>query len=202
VHTSLLEAQIAMLDFQAARWLIDGEVPPQAGNDHPTGIPTGVFPTSDGQINIAAANGRLFRRLCDALNAPELPDDPDYASGELRSQNRAALNLAIGDLTKGRTSAEWVERLNEAGVPCGPINSVDETFADPQVQHLGIVTPVDDPTRGRLQLVGQAVNMARTPQPKEMRRPSPGCGEHTEEILEGLGLDAKAIADLRAQRVI
>ena len=202
VHTSLLEAQIAMLDFQAARWLIDEEVPPQAGNDHPTGIPTGVFPTSDGQINIAAANGRLFRRLCDALGAPALPDDPDYADGTLRSQNRAGLNAAIGELTKGRTSAEWVVRLNEAGVPCGPINSVDETFADPQVQQLGIVTPVDHPSRGSMNLVGQAVNMARTSQPDQMRRPSPDCGEHTEEILEELGLDTKAIADLRAQRVI
>ena len=136
VHTSLLEAQIAMLDFQAARWLIAGEVPGQAGNDHPTGIPTGTFPTADGAINIAASGQRLWRRLIDAIAAPELGDDPRFATGKLRSKNRRALNERIAAITETRPGAEWVEHLNAAGVPCGPINGIDQTFADPQVRHL------------------------------------------------------------------
>ncbi len=121
VHTSLLEAQIAMLDFQAARWLIDGERPPQAGNDHPTGIPTGVFETADGHINIAAA-GPIFPRLCAAIGAPELTEHADYRRAPDRSKNRVALNAVLAGYTKQKSSAEWIELLNEAGVPCGPIN--------------------------------------------------------------------------------
>ena len=202
VHTSLLEAQIAMLDFQAARWLIANEVPPQAGNDHPTGIPTGVFPTADGHINIAAAGGALYRRMCDAIGAPELVEHPDYRSGGARSKNRAALNAAISERTRERTSAQWIELLNEAGVPCGPINSIDETFADAQVQHLGIATPMDSPAIGTVDVVGQPVHLVRTPQPPRMRLPTPELGEHTDEILGRLGYDAAAIAKLREQGVV
>ena len=202
VHTSLLEAQIAMLDFQAARWLIDEEIPPQAGNDHPTGIPTGVFPTADGEINIAEANDRLFRRLCDALEFSELAFHEDYSDQELRSLNRSKLNKVISEITKTRTSAEWIDLLNKTGVPSGPINSVDETFADPQVEHLGIVTKIKHPDRGVIQVVGQAVNMERTPQPSQMRRPSPKCGEHTQEILETFGFNDEQISDLRSRGVI
>ncbi|HEX2885718.1 CoA transferase, partial [Vineibacter terrae] len=137
VHTSLIEAQIFMLDFQAARWLIDGEVAKQAGNDHPTGIPTGVFPTSDGHINIAASGDGLWKRFCEAIAAPELLAHPDHATGQLRSRNRKALNERIGAITRTRPSAHWIAALNKAGVPCGPINTIDQTFAEPQVQHLG-----------------------------------------------------------------
>ena len=202
VHTSLLEAQIAMLDFQAARWLIDHDVAGQAGNDHPTVSPTGVFPTTDGHINIAASGGALYRRLCDAIGAPELIDHPDYAGGALRSKNRAALNAAIAERTKTRPSQEWVDLLNEAGVPCGPINTIDQTFADPQVQALGIVTPMDHPTRGSVEVVGQAVNLARTPQPPRVRMTTPELGQHTDGVLSELGYEAAAIADLRERHVI
>ena len=202
VHTSLLEAQIAMLDFQAARWLIDHDVAGQAGNDHPTVSPTGVFPTTDGHINIAASGGALYRRLCDAIGAPELIEHPDYAGGALRSKNRAALNAAIAERTKTRPSQEWVELLNEAGVPCGPINTIDQTFADPQVQALGIVTPMDHPTLGSVEVVGQAVNLARTPQPARVRMTTPELGQHTDGVLSELGYEAAAIADLRERHVI
>ena len=131
VHTSLLEAQIQMLDFQAARWLISQEVAPQAGNDHPTSIPTGVFPTADGHINIAASGGILWQRLCQTLGLEELLDDPDYADNELRSKNRKALNARISEVTPSRTSGEWIEVLNEAGVPCGPINTIDANVRGP-----------------------------------------------------------------------
>ena len=201
VHTSLLEAQIQMLDFQAARWLISQEVAPQAGNDHPTSIPTGVFPTADGHINIAASGGILWQRLCQTLGLEALLDDPDYADNELRSKNRKALNARISEVTPSRTSAEWIEVLNEAGVPCGPINTIDATFADPQVQALGIARPMPRPQLGDTHVVGQAINLARTPQPPS-HRATPELGEHTDEILGSLGLDGDAIRELRENGVI
>ncbi len=167
VHTSLLEAQIFMLDFQGSRWLMAGEVAKQAGNDHPTGIPTGVFPTSDGQINIAASGDHMFRRFCEAADAMALLDDPDYATGPPRSKNRKALNERIGEITKKRPAAYWVELMNEVGVPCGPIYTIDQTFADPQVQHLEMARPIDHPKLGPLE--GR--------RPGDQHDPHPGAGE-------------------------
>ena len=202
VHTSLLEAQIAMLDFQAARWLIGGEIPEQAGNDHPTGIPTGVFPTADGHINTAASGDTMFRRLCTAIGAPELTDHPDYRRPAQRSKNRLALNTALAEYTKRHPSHEWIAALNEASVPCGPIYTIDQTMEDPQVKHLGIATPVDHPRLGRLEMVGQAIHLDRTPQPPAMRAAAPDIGAHTDEVLGELGFDRKAIAGLRERGVI
>jgi formyl-CoA transferase len=201
VHTSLLEAQIFMLDFQAARWLISGEVAGQAGNDHPTSVPTGVFPTSDGHINIAAAGAGLWKRLCTAIGAPEMATAPEFASPDLRSKNRKALNERIGAVTKKQTSAHWVEQLNKAGVPCGAINRIDQTFAEPQVEHLGIARPVAHPRLGDIKVVGQPINMSANPQPSSMR-PTPELSQHTAEVLGDLGFDAEAIADLRARGVV
>ncbi len=201
VHTSLLEAQIFMLDFQAARWLMAGEVAPQAGNDHPTGIPTGVFPTADGEINIAASGDHMFRRFCEAADAMALLGDPDYATGAERSKNRKTLNQRIAEITRRRPSAYWIELLNEVGVPCGPIYRIDETFADPQVRHLEMARPIDHPKLGRLAAVGQAINMTRTPEPETLR-PTPDLGEHTDAILREFGYDEKRIAGLRARAVI
>jgi formyl-CoA transferase len=200
VHTSLLEAQIAMLDFQAARWLIGKEVPKQAGNDHPTGIPTGVFPTKDGVVNIASSGQRLYERFCRAIGAPELLENPDYRTGELRSRNRAALNAAIAEHTRKHTSAELIEMMDEAGVPCGPINTIDQVFAEPQVEHLGIAQPVEHPTLGTYEVVGQAVHLTRTP--SYMRRATPERGEHTGEVLAEYGYDRDEVARLRAAGVV
>jgi crotonobetainyl-CoA:carnitine CoA-transferase CaiB-like acyl-CoA transferase len=200
VQTSLLQAQIAMLDFQAARWLIAHEVPKQAGNDHPTSIPTGVFRTKDGHINIAASGKEMFRRLCGAIGAEALLDDPRFAGERERSLNRNALNSAIEERTSTRNSAEWIEILNKAGVPSGPIYSIDQVFADPQVRHLGMARPVEHPTLGRLELVNQAMNLSRTP--SVMNSATPERGQHTEEVLRELGYDAPAIAKLRERRVV
>jgi crotonobetainyl-CoA:carnitine CoA-transferase CaiB-like acyl-CoA transferase len=202
VHTSLLEAQIFMLDFQASRWLQAGEVAKQAGNDHPTGIPTGLFPTSDGQINIAASGDLMFRRFCEAADALHLLDDPDYKTGPQRSKNRKRLNEVIAEITKKKPSAYWVELMNEVGVPCGPLYTIDQTFADPQVQHLEMARPMDHGRLGELKVVGQAINMMRTPEPARMRHATPDLGEHSEEILAELGYTKSDIADLRAKSVL
>jgi formyl-CoA transferase len=201
VHTSLIEAQIFMLDFQAARWLIKGEVAKQAGNDHPTGIPTGVFPTSDGHINIAASGDNLWKRFCEAMGAPELFMHPEHASGALRSQNRKAVNERIGAITLTRSSADWIAALNKAGVPSGPIYTIDQTFAEPQVQHLGIAKAIHHPKLGDIKVVGQPINLSAAPQPKALG-PSPELGEHTDDVLASLGFDTKAIEGLHARGVV
>ncbi|HEX5958520.1 MAG TPA: CaiB/BaiF CoA-transferase family protein [Hyphomicrobiaceae bacterium] len=200
VQTSLLQSQIAMLDFQAARWTVAGEVPGQAGNNHPTSIPTGVFPTADGHINIAASGQHMFKRLCEALDAPALVAHADFDTAEKRSANRVRLNDELAKRTRHVPSADLVERLNAAGVPCGPIYAIDQVFADPQVQHLGMAVPMSHPTRGQVAVVNQAIGLSRTP--SVIDRPTPGPGEHTEEILGELGYDAAAIADLRARKVV
>lgn len=194
VQTSLLQALIAMLDFQAARWLVNREVPPQAGNNHPTAIPTGVFKTADGYINIAAS-GQLFHRLCRAIGTPDLPNDPNYATSQLRSQHRDALHAAIGARIAERPSADWIRILNEAGVPCGPIYTIDQMFADPQVQSLGMPQPVNHAALGHLEIVGNGVKLCRTP--AEVRTAAPEKGEHTREILAEFGYSDDEIEALR-----
>ena len=202
VHTSLLESIIQMLDFQASRWTIAGEVAPQAGNNHPTGIPTGVFATADGHINIAASGDNLWRRFCEAIGAQALRDDADYADFDARSKNRDALNAAIAEITATRPSQEWIDLLNEAGVPCGPIYSIDQVFADPQVQHLRMARPADHPILGEINLVAQALNMTRVPEPDRIPRSTPELGEHTDDVLREFGYDDAAIATFRQSGAI
>ena len=202
VHTSLLQALISMMDFQAARYLKDGEVPKQAGNNHPTGVPTGVFPTADGHINIAASGTVLYERLCKTLDAPQLLENPLYQSFEGRSDNRDQLNEEISEVTRTQPSQHWVDALNEAGVPCGPIYDMGQVFNDPQVQHLGIATPMDSPALGTFPIVGQPITMERTPQPAKVRLPTPELGEQSDEVLAGIGYSADQIADLRKRNVI
>ena len=201
VHTSLIESMIFMLDFQAARWLIKGEVPGQAGNDHPTSIPTGVFPTSDGHINIAASGDNLWKRVCEALGVPELVRDPDYASGGKRSENRKALNERLAAVTRTNTSDYWIAALNKAGVPCGPINTIDKTFAEPQVKHIGIARKVRHKKLGEMRVVGQPINMSRFPQPETLGA-TPERGEHNNDVLAALGYSEGDIAALRTKGVV
>jgi crotonobetainyl-CoA:carnitine CoA-transferase CaiB-like acyl-CoA transferase len=200
IQTSLLQAQIFMLDFQASRWLMDGKVAPQAGNNHPTSIPTGAFKTKDGYINIATAGGKIWERFCHAIEAPDLITDADYADRELRSKNRDALNAEIDRRLADRSSAEWIDRLNQEGVPCGPIYAIDEAFADPQVKHLGIAQEVARADGKKLGLVGQPFTMSRTPSSLEVAPPD--VGEHTDEILAEFGFGKDEIGALRGAKVI
>ena len=200
VKTSLLEAQIQMLDFQAARYLKDGEVPVTAGNDHPTGIPTGVFPTSDGHINIAASGEAIYQRFCEAIGAPHLITDACFKTAKLRSQNRAEMNAAISAITCQEPSQHWIDLLNEAGCPCGPIYSMDQVFADAQVRHLEMAVPVEHPRLGTFEVVNQAIKMSRTP--SSVRTATPEQGEHTDDVLAELGYDEESIRTFHENGVV
>jgi crotonobetainyl-CoA:carnitine CoA-transferase CaiB-like acyl-CoA transferase len=200
LHTSLLEAQIFMLDFQSARWLVDGEVPWQAGNNHPTSIPTGVFPTADGHMNISVAGGAIWQRFCVEMGHPEWAEEPDFIDGAARSKNRDHMNEVIAECTKSETTATWIDRFGKAGVPCGPIYGMDEVFADPQVQALGVAQPLTSPVLGEMNFVRQPVTLTRTPSSFAVAPPE--AGEHTNEVLEKLGYTAADIDDLRSQGVV
>ncbi|MGE3858158.1 MAG: CaiB/BaiF CoA transferase family protein [Dehalococcoidia bacterium] len=200
VTTSLLEAQVAMLDFQTTRWLIDGEVPPQAGNEHPTTIPTGVYETSDGYINIATTGQGMWRKLCDALGVPELIEDPRFATPVDRSKNRAALNPLLSAPVRTRTSAAWVDVLNGVGVPCGPIYDVRQVFEDEQARHLGLTAKVEHPALGTLEVQRHPVTLSRTP--ASVRSAAPDLGAHTDQVLGELGYTAGDLDRLRADAVI
>ncbi len=200
LHTSLLQAMIAMLDFQAARWTNDKNVPKQAGNNHPTSIPTGVFTTSNGHINIAVAGEATWERFCKAMDKTVWFAHDDYCSSTLRSKNRHALNAAINKITEKHSSEHWIDALSSAGVPCGSINSIDQTFADPQVEHLKMSQSVMSDSLGELNLISQPVVLDRTP--SSIQVASPERGQQTEELLSELGYNRDEIGDLRSRNII
>ncbi|MEM1076997.1 MAG: CaiB/BaiF CoA-transferase family protein [Pseudomonadota bacterium] len=196
VATSLLEAQIALMDFQAARYLVEGEVPPQSGNDHPYVTPMGVIATADGYLNLGVGGDSQWRAFCAAIGVPDWADLPEYATAEARFAHRPQLWEALQPIFAEKTTTEWVDLLEAAGVPAGPIYAMDEVFADPQVQHLGMAAPVVHPVRGETKLVAQPVTLSRTP--AAVTTSAPDAGAHTDEILGEYGLSAAEIADLRA----
>jgi formyl-CoA transferase len=200
LHTSLLQSQIFLLDFQAARWLVKGEVPGQAGNNHPTSVPTGVFRTTDGAINLAVAGEVIWRRFCEAIGKPEWPNHPDYRDNAARLSHRDQLNEAIEALTVNYSKRELIDKLTAAGVPCGEIYAIDEVFADPQVKHLGIATKAETVPFGETELVGQPVVLTRSP--SAIVQHPPERSEHTAEILAELGYDAGQIDDMRARQIV
>jgi crotonobetainyl-CoA:carnitine CoA-transferase CaiB-like acyl-CoA transferase len=200
VQTSLLASMVAMMDFQAARYLVEGEVPGQAGNDHPTSMPTSVYPCQDGYINIAASGNAIYARLCSALGAEHLTDAPLFESSALRSRHRVALNEALAALTRTFNSADLIARLNAAGVPCGPIYTMDEVFADPQVRHLGLATAVPTAPGTSVSLVGPAFSLSRTP--PQMRHTLGAAGADNLAVLRELGLSDGEIAALKRDHII
>jgi crotonobetainyl-CoA:carnitine CoA-transferase CaiB-like acyl-CoA transferase len=200
VTTSLLEAQIFMLDFQASRWLMEGEVAGQAGNDHPTGIPTGVFPTSDGHINIAASSARVFLRFCEAIGRPDWLEKEDWKTQGGRSKDRKAINAAISEITATKPSNHWIELFEANGIPCGPIYSIDQVFADPQVKHLGMATKMHSPYVGEKEVVASAINISGFS--RAIRNYTPDAGEHNDEILKSVGYTDAELADMRKKGAI
>ena len=200
IRTSLLEAQVAMLDFQAERWLLEKEVPAQAGNNHPTGIPTGVFQTQDGHINIAATGTAIYQRFCAVMQREDWLTDERYKTPALRSMHRDALNAEIEAITKTKPSAAWIAAFNDAGVPAGYIHAIDEVFADPQVRHLRMAAPAKHPKLGDIELVAQPIKMSGAE--FQVRAPTPGLGEHTREVLAAAGYSAEDVDELRAAGAI
>src|SRR3954454_16096959 len=200
VQSSLLNAGIALLDFQAARFAMKGEVPAQVGNDHPTSMPTSAYRTKDGYINVAASGDGMWKRICQLFGREELVNDERFRTNELRAKNRAALNAEMNKALATRSSAEWIEALNGIGVPCGPIYKMDEVFADPQVKHLGAAAEVNHPRLGRLRILNQAVKLSRTP--ATLKTATPEIGQHTDEVLRELEYSDAEIAQLRKQGVV
>jgi crotonobetainyl-CoA:carnitine CoA-transferase CaiB-like acyl-CoA transferase len=200
VQSSLLHSAIALLDFQAARYLMDGEVAPQVGNDHPTSMPTSAYTTSDGYINVACSGEGMWKRLCNLLGREDLLAMDEFKDNARRAHHRLALNKVLNEEFAQNSSAHWVEALNRAGVPCGPIYGIDQVFADPQVRHLGVAAEVKHPTLGAFNLLAQAVKLSRTPAAITSATPEPG--EHTDEILRELQYSAADIAQLRELKAV
>ena len=200
VNTSLLQAQIFMLDFQAARWLSEKHVAGQAGNNHPTSVPTGVFKTSNGSINLAVAGETIWRRFVEAVDKKEWLEMHEFKDAKQRLKNRDYLNKLIEEVTISKTSDEWVEKLEKVGVPCGPINSIDKVFSDPQVKHLGIAQSVDTIPFGQTELVGQPFNLSRSP--SIMKQRPPEKGEHNADVLLDLGFSNEELDEFKLKNII
>lgn len=200
VHTSLLQAQIAMCDFQAAVYTVDGKVPPQNGNDHPNATPMGVLPTRDGHINVAVGGEGQWKAFCRAIGHPDLASRPEFASAPKRFDNRPVLREILEEIFRADDSAAWLDKLEAAGVPAGPIYRMDEVFADPQVRHLEMAVPVHHHARGDIRLIAQPVVLSRTP--AGISTPIAEAGEHTDEILREAGFDEAAIARLKTDNIV
>ncbi|UPJ48406.1 CoA transferase [Bradyrhizobium sp. 200] len=200
VQTNLLSSQIMMLDYQAMTWLMDKRLPQQRGNDHPQIVPTGVYHAKDGYFTLSTVGNDSFLRLCKAVGAPELGTDPRFLTASLREQNRDAMNAAIEAATTKKTAAEWVEILNAAGVPAGPIYKLDQMFADPQVKETRIAQPLEHPKLGKIEILGQPIGLSRTP--AQFRKAPPELGEHTDEVLAEAGFSGEEISKLRRQGVV
>lgn len=200
VQSSLLESQISLMDFQAARYLIDGEVPQSSGNEHPYVTPMGVVATKDGHMNLGVGSDAQWRAFCVLIGQSDWGTDVDYATNPARFERRAELWVMLKPIFAQKTTAEWVKTLEGAGVPAGPIYMMDEVFADPQVQHLGMATPIYHPVRGETKLVAQPVKLSRTP--ASIYVSAPDAGEHSDAILTEVGLSLDEIAALRDRNVI
>ena len=199
LHTSLLQAQIFLLDFQAARWTVDGEVAPQEGNNHPTNVPMGTFKTEDGYVNIAPM-GSMWSKFCSVMDLEDMELDYKFATQDARFQNRRDVDQRIENVTVTQSTAHWVDILNAAGIPCGPIYQMDEVFGDEQVKHLGVAQPVDSPGRGNTQILAQSITMERTP--SHLAVGSPELGQHVVEILHDLGYTSNEIDQLREKGIV
>ncbi len=200
VQTSLIEAGITLLDFQATRWTMDKKVPPQEGNNHPTNTPMGLFPTANGFLNLAATSNKNFQKFCGIIDRDKMATDPRFASSALRRRNKEALNETIATALRAKSTREWFELIVAAGLPCGPVYNIKDTFADPQVEALRIKRSVAHPRLGEIDLVAQPCEI--TGFDREIRTATPDLGEHNDEVLGSLGYGAEEIEKLKAAGVI
>jgi formyl-CoA transferase len=200
VQSTLLQAGLQLLDFQAARYTMSGEVPAQVGNDHPTNVPTSVYTTSDGYLSVAATGDVFWKRLCDVIGRPDMYADPDFVDNASRAKNRKALNDNINSALKTKTTAEWVQILNAAEIPCGPIYKMDQVFADEQMQHLHVTSDVAHPRLGTLTILSQMATLTRTP--GAVKTASPERGANTDEVLREAGYSEAEIAKLHEQKIV
>jgi len=200
VQTSLLHSQIAMMDFQVARYLNEGDIPVQVGNDHPTSSPMGLFEASDGVFNLGASGEGNWARLCELLNKPEWHQDPEFVTETLRVKNRERLNSLLATVFKIQTVEQWVDQLNDIGIPAGPIYSVPELVNDPQVKHLNVITTLPNVYDKDMHYINQPMHLTRTP--SKVVSPAPGWCEHTDEVLESLGFNSSEITTLHQQGVV
>ena len=200
VQSNLLQAAIQLLDFQAARYTMSGEVPGQVGNDHPTSMPTSAYATKDGHINVAASGTKMWGVVCEAIARPDLLDHPDFNTAEDRAKNRKALNEEMTRSLKTKTSAEWVDIMNRGGVPCGPIYRMDEVFADPQVKHMQVRAEVTHPRLGKIGLINQPIKLSRTP--AKLTTATPERGEHTQEVLQEIGFTKNDVDEFKSKGIV
>jgi len=202
VHTSLLEAMLSKLDFQGSRYTMDGDIPVQQGNFHPTNVPMGLFEAADGYVNVCASGERMFTAFCRTLDVMYLKDDERFSTDRLREKNREAINVLVNEITRQHSMASLVERLNPAGVPCGPVYTVGEAFEDPQVKHLNMVWPAPHSERGQVDLVRSPINLSAFPHPGEFHHAGPNPGEHSDEILAEFGYMPEEVDRLRSEEII
>jgi crotonobetainyl-CoA:carnitine CoA-transferase CaiB-like acyl-CoA transferase len=200
VQSNLLQAAIQLLDFQAARYTMSGDVPAQVGNDHPTSMPTSAYTTADGHMNVAATGTKMWQRVCESIGRMDMFEHADFKTAEARAKNRTALNKELNAGFKQKKSSEWVEILNKGGVPCGPIYRMDEVFADPQVKHVGAAAEVTHKKLGRLRLINQPVKLSRTP--ARLVAATPERGEHTEEVLIEIGFSADDVKGFKSKGIV
>ncbi len=200
VQASLLQSGLGLMDFQAARYLVDGAIPKQVGNDHPTSMPTSAYRTSDGYLNLGAGGETIWRKFCETIDQPALASDARFATDADRARHRHALNDALAEIFARDTTASWIERLNAAGVPCGPIYEVDQVFADPQVVHQGMAATLTHPTRGQIRVLAPSVRLSRTP--GHLERSLGPTGEDTDDVLRDLGYAANEIEQLRRAHAV
>jgi formyl-CoA transferase len=200
VHTSLLETQVFLMDFQAARYLMKGDVAGQAGNEHPTMIPSNAFPTADGAVNISATAPHHWIKFCEAIGKAEWAAKPEWSSQEARRKDRPAVYAAIGEVTRQKPTAHWVDLFESIGIPAGPINKIDQVFAEPQVQHLNIATGMKSSVFGETKVVASPLNVAGAQ--RNIRLPTPETGQHTAEVMQWLGYSDAEIGKLRTDGVV
>jgi len=200
VQTSLLHSLVSMMDFQVARYLNEGDIPVQVGNDHPTSSPMGLFEASDGVFNLGASGEGNWARLCELLNKPVWYQDPEFKTETLRVKNRERLNLALAELFKNHSVEHWVDKLNDVGIPAGPVYSVPEMVNDPQIKHLNVITTLPNIYNKDMHYINQPMHLTRTP--SKVVSPAPGWGEHTDAVLESLGFNPTEIESLHQQGVV